>query len=44
MISATVIANWPTTNAFRKTIPLPDVVNFPFKTRIGLNDESTNAG
>ena len=41
---ATVIANWPITNALRKKIPLPDVVNFPFKIRMGLNDDNTNAG
>ena len=44
MINATVIANWPTTSAFRKMIPLVDVVYFPLRTSIGLNEESTNAG
>ena len=44
MINATVIANWPTTSALRKLIPFDEVVYFPFKTSIGLNEDNTKAG
>ena len=33
------MANWPTTNALRSIMPLPEVVYFPFKTRMGLKEE-----
>ena len=36
--------NWPTTNTFLSVLLFNPPLSFPFKTTIGLNDESTNAG
>ena len=44
MINTTEIANWNITSPLRSSNPILFDLNFPFNTKIGLYDESTNAG